>query len=65
MQTSHPEQISDDSADPRDQALVHQYIRIFGRTPTDAELERYARAKARVATREPIKLRMARLISRV
>jgi hypothetical protein len=65
MQTSHPDPSPDQAADHRDPALVHQYIRIFGRTPTDAELERYVRAKARVASREPIRVRMARLISRV
>lgn len=65
MQTSHPEPLRDEAgADPRDPALVHQYIRIFGRTPTETELARYRRAKSRLASREPIKLRMARLISR-
>ena len=36
-----------------DPDLVHQFIRLFGRVPSAAELQRYRRARARVGLRLP------------
>lgn len=54
-------------ADGRDQALVHQFIRLFGHVPTQAELARYQRARTRVSLRVPGRLRRhaARIIVRL
>lgn len=56
--TPHPD------ADP---ALVDQFIRLFGRAPTRTDLQRYARARARVGLRLPRRTRpgAARLIVRL
>jgi hypothetical protein len=54
------------STDEPDQALVHQFIRLFGRVPTPTELERYERARTRVRLRLPHRVRReaARIVSR-
>ena len=53
--------------DVEEHLAVHQFIRLFGRRPTEAELAKYRRAQARVRTRVPAKLRRdaARLITRL
>lgn len=50
-----------------DQALVHQFIRAFGRRPGPEELRRYLGARSRVALRWPLPVRrpLARLIGRL
>jgi hypothetical protein len=55
------------SADERDQPLVHQFIRLFGRVPTPAELDRYQRSRADAARRlsSRVRQRAAQLIHRL
>ena len=54
-----------------DQALIHQFIRVFGHRPTPHELERYQRARAGLSAQQPAQLparlrrRAARLITRL
>ena len=50
-----------------DQALVHQFIRLFGRAPSEDERTTYAGARARMALRHPRRVRrsLARLIARM
>ncbi|HEY0888431.1 MAG TPA: hypothetical protein VGE38_02330 [Nocardioides sp.] len=51
--------------DDRDQPLVHQFIRLFGHRPSAAELAAYARVRADLQARRPVRLKMARLITRL
>lgn len=50
-----------------DQPLVHQYIRLFGRRPTETDLLRYQQAQSRVTGRLPARVRrgVARVITRL
>lgn len=53
--------------DPNTNQLTHQFGRVFGRQPTPEELERYERARSRLAEHLParVKRRAALLITRV
>jgi hypothetical protein len=50
-----------------DHLLVHQFIREFGRRPTDAELARYRREGAAARNRRRLSMRLAlgRAVSRL
>jgi hypothetical protein len=65
MTTSHIAEPSDRSFTDPDQALVHQYIRVFGHRPTPEELARYRRAQLGMAVQLPARLRRgaARIIT--
>jgi hypothetical protein len=53
--------------DRPDQALVHHFIRVFGRRPAPAELKHYQRPRSRLALRLPARARrrVAQLIVRM
>ena len=55
------------STDWGDQALVHHYIRVFGRRPTADDLVRYQRARSRLSLGFPARARRraAQLIVRL
>lgn len=55
------------STSESDGALAQQFIRLFGHSPTAAELDRYRRARSRLRLRQPGRLRRgaARLIVRL
>lgn len=54
------------STNEQGKALVHHFIRLFGRAPNTRELTRHERARARVALRRRgLRRRAARLIVRL
>ncbi len=51
-----------------DMALIHHFIRLFGRVPSPGDLSAYQRARAGLALRRPgrrLRRRAARLIVRL
>lgn len=57
--------VDDRGPSDRDQSTVHQFIRLFGHRPSPVELAAYERARADIQGRRPVRLRMARLITRL